>query len=102
MPFARSVDRHSEYEIVCASDTDEVCESELDGMATKLHTKFEKVDYLPNLNLRKVDKCLAQLVTLEKEFQGKHGIELILKEKISVTVDGFIEATFCKRCVWYL
>jgi hypothetical protein len=91
---ARRVGRRSEYEIVCTSDPDEVDDSEFDGMAIKLHNRFEKVDYLPNLNLRKVDKCLAELAAKEKGCTEKCSN---LEEELNVEVGGSVEAKFCLR-----
>jgi hypothetical protein len=95
---ARSCGRRSEYEIVCASDNEDVCDPEFDGRDIKLHTKFEHVDYLPNLNLKKVDMSLAQLVSLERGFMEKQTEFSAVNEKsVKVTVDGFVEASFHRR-----
>ncbi len=95
---ASSGGRRSEYEIVCASDNEEVCDPESDGRDIKLHTKFENVDYLPNLNLKKVDMCLAQLVSLEREFLEKQiEFSVVNEESVKVRVDGFVEASFHRR-----
>ncbi len=86
------VGRRSTNEIVCASDTDD--ESESDGMDIKLHTKFEKADYLPNLNLnlRKVDERLEhlKLEELEKELMKKESSDGNPKFDIAVGKSKFV------------
>jgi hypothetical protein len=88
----------AEYEIVCASDNEDVCDTESDGRDIKWHTKFENVDYLPNLNLRKVDMSLAQLVSLEQGFMEKQTeLSVVNEARVKVTVDDFVEASFLRR-----
>ncbi len=96
MSFIRRARRgglRAEYEIVCASDNEDVCDTKSDEWDTKLHTKFENVDYLPNLNLMKIDMSLEQLVSLERQFIEKPTeFSVVSEAKVEVAVDGFVES----------
>jgi hypothetical protein len=94
----------SEYEVASTYDSNKECESNLDGIAISMHSRFEKVDRLPNLNMTKVDRKVCDFVkhlgSISKD--GKLEGTIVPDETIDVDVDDFVGACFRRRFVFGL